>query len=56
MTRKVTTTSVILEKKNIAVLGDSMIKHVNGCDMSKKLKNCTVYVKSFSGFKVRFDA
>ena len=53
VTRKVTTASVILEKKNIVVLGDSMIKHVNGCDMSKKLKNCKVYVKSFSGFKVR---
>ena len=51
--KKVTTTSVILEKKNIVVLGNSMIKHVNGCDMSKKLKNCKVYVKSFSGFKVR---
>ena len=30
-----------------------MIKHVNGYDMSKKLKNCKVYVKSFSGSKVR---
>ena len=31
-------TSVISDKKNI-ILGDSMIKHVNGYDMSK-LKNC----------------
>ena len=46
-------TSVISEKKNIVILGDNMIKHVNGYDMSKKLKNCKVYVKSFSGFKVR---
>ena len=30
-----------------------MIKHVNGYDMSKKLKNCKVYVKSFSGSKVQ---
>ena len=46
-------TSVISEKKNIVILGDNMIKHVNGYDMSKKLKNCKVYVKSFSGSKVR---
>ena len=46
-------TSVISDKKNIVILGDSMIKHVNGQDMSKKLKNCKVYVKSFSVCKVR---
>ena len=34
-------TSVISEKKNIVILGDSMIKHVNGYDMSKKLL-CTL--------------
>ena len=32
-------TSVISDKKNIVILGDSMIKHVNGYNMSK-LKNC----------------
>ena len=31
-----------------------MIKHANGYDMFKKLKNCKVYVKSFSGSKVRY--
>ena len=46
-------TSVISEKKNIVILGDSMIKHVNVYDMSKKFKNCTVYVKSFSRSKAR---
>ena len=46
-------TSVISEKKNIVILGDSMIKHVNGYEMSEKLENCKVYVKSFSGTKVR---
>ena len=44
---------VISEKNNIVILGDSMIKHVNGYDMSKKLENCKVNVKSFSGSKVR---
>ena len=34
-------TSVISDKKNIVILGDSMIKHVNGYDMSKKLL-CTL--------------
>ena len=33
-------TSVISEKKNIVILGDSMIKHINGYKMSKKLENC----------------
>ena len=45
--------SVISDKKNIVILGDSMIKRVNGYDLSKKLKNCKVYVKSFLGSKVR---
>ena len=45
--------SVISEKKNIVILDDSMITHVKGYDMSKKLKNCKVNVKSFSGSKVR---
>ena len=45
-------TSVISNKKNIVILGDSMIKHFNGYDMSNKLKNCKVYVKGFSGSKV----
>ena len=46
-------TSVISEKKNIVILGDSMIKHVNVYDMCKKFKNCKVYVKSFSRSKAR---
>ena len=45
--------SVISEKKKIVILGDNMIKHVNGYGMSKKIENCKVYVKSFSGSKVR---
>ena len=35
-------TSVIFEKKNIVILGDSMIKHVNVYEMAKKLENCQV--------------
>ena len=46
-------TSVISEKKNIVILGDSMIKHVNGYEMPKKLENCKVHVKSFSGSKIQ---
>ena len=41
-------------EKRVYVLGDSMIKHVNGWDISKQLpRKCKVYVKSFSGAKVR---
>ena len=47
-------TSVISEKKNIVIRGDSMIKHVNGYEMSNKLENRKVNVKHFSGSKVRF--
>ena len=47
-------TSVISGKRNIVILGDSMIKHVNGYNMSKRFKNCKEYVKSFSGSKVRY--
>ena len=34
-------TSVISDKNNIVILGDSMIKHVNEYDMSKILKKYT---------------
>ena len=46
-------TSVISEKKNIVILGDSTIKHVNAYEMSKKFENCKIYLKIFSGSKVR---
>ena len=41
------------DKKNVIILGDSVIKHVNGYDMARKLAECKVFVKSFSGAKVR---
>ena len=31
-----------------------MIKHVNGYEISKKLKNCKALIRSFTGSKVRF--
>ena len=39
--------------KSVVILGDSMVKHLNGWEMSKKIKNCKVYVRSFPGAKVR---
>ena len=42
------------EQKSIIILGDSMIKHVNGWKISQKLQgNCKVYVKHFSGAKTK---
>ena len=41
------------DKKNVIILGDSVIKHVNGYDIARKLDKCKVFVKSFSGAKVR---
>ena len=39
--------------KSAVILGDSMVKHLNGWEMSKKIKNCKVYVRSFAGAKVQ---
>ena len=37
-------------KKSIVILGDSMLKHLNGSEMSKKVKSdCKIFVKHFSG-------
>ena len=39
-------------EKSIFVIGDSMVKHLNGWEMSKKFNaNCKVFVKTFSGAK-----
>ena len=32
------------DKKNVIILGDSVIKHVNGYDIARKLDKCKVYV------------
>ena len=39
--------------KSVVILGDSMVKHLNGWEMSKKTKNCKVYVRSFPAAKVQ---
>ena len=40
--------------KNIYILGDSMVKHVEGWKLKKSIdKNHNVYVRSFSGAKVK---
>ena len=41
------------KRKSVVILGDSMVKHLNGWEMSKKIKNCKVYVRSFPGAKVQ---
>ena len=39
--------------KSVVILGDSMIKHLNGWEMSKKVNNpgCKIYVKHIAGVK-----
>ena len=39
--------------KSVVILGDSMTKHLNGWEMSKKVNNpgCKIYVKRFAGQK-----
>ena len=41
------------EVKSVVIIGDSMIKHLNGWDMSEKVhkSECKIYVKSFPGVK-----
>ena len=42
------------KQKSVIILGDSMIKHVNGWEISRKLQgNCKVNVKHFSGAKTK---
>ena len=33
-------------------MGDGIARHVRGCELSRKVENCKVYVKNFSGAKV----
>ena len=33
-------------------MGDSVVIHVTGYELSRKVENCKVYVKIFSGAKV----
>ena len=40
-------------EKRVFILGESILKHVNGYEITKKLDNCKVYVKSFSGAKIK---
>ena len=36
--------------KSVVILGDSMIKHLNGWEMSKRINSkCKIFVKTFSG-------
>ena len=41
------------ECKRIYIIGDSIVKYVQGYEISKSLENCKTYVKSFSGAKIR---
>ena len=44
---------VINEKKKVFVLGDSMVKHIQGWDITNKLENKhKVYIRQFAGSKV----
>ena len=41
------------KSQKIVILGDTMIKKIKGWEISKKLQNANVYVRHFSGAKVR---
>ena len=43
------------QQKSITILGDSMTKHVNAWEISRKLQgNCKVYVIHYSGAKTKY--
>ena len=35
------------------MLGDSIVNHIRGYELSQRVENCNVVVKNFSGAKVR---
>ena len=37
----------------VFIIGDSIVKHIRGYELSQRVENCKVFVKSFSGAKVR---
>ena len=37
------------KNKRVFILGDSIVKHKNGYDISRQIENCRVYVKGFPG-------
>ena len=39
--------------KNVVILGDGIVKSINGWEISRKLKNCRVKIMSFSGATVQ---
>ena len=52
ITKMINQNSKEKNEKSIFVIGDSMLKQLNGWEMSKKLNaNCKMFVKTFSGAK-----
>ena len=44
---------VVNEKRKVFVLGDNIVKHIQGWDITKKLENKhNVYIRQFAGSKV----
>ena len=41
-------TKMIKKEKSVFILGDSMVKHINDWEISKRLMQCKVHVKHFS--------
>ena len=39
------------KSRRVFILGDSIVKHINGYDISRQIKNSRVYVKGFPGAK-----
>ena len=37
----------------VFIMGDSIVKHIGGYELSQRVENCKVFVKSFSGAKLR---
>ena len=42
------------KNKRVFILGDSIVKHVSGYDISRQNENCKIYAKGFSGAKTEY--
>ena len=41
------------KEKSVIILGNSVVEHINGWEISKRLSHCKVHVKRFSGSKTQ---
>ena len=51
--QSIRTGKALSKEKRLFILGDSVIKHINGYEISGKLENCEVFVRPCHGTTIR---